>query len=219
MSIRIVIVDDHQIFIEGLRSSLREQHDVKVEVVAEVRDGLQAMSAVEQHGPDIVVMDVSMPGMNGIAATRRISASHPNVKVLCLSMHRDRRFVLEALRAGAAGYMLKESALEELITAIRRIAEGDTYLSPDIAGMVVQAVRDKAPDDEDETSEILSVREREVLQMLAEGHSTQEVADHLSISAKTVSTHREHIMHKLGIHSIAGLTKYAIRHGLTSLEQ
>ncbi len=218
MSIRVIIVDDHKIFVEGLRASLREQYELAVDVVAEVRDGREAIRAVEQHCPDIVIMDVSMPGMNGIAATRRISTSHPNVKVLFLSMHQDRRFVLEALRAGAAGYVLKESALEELITAIRRIAAGDTYLSPGIAGMVVEALRFQRRDDQDAILEVLTKRECEVLQMLAEGHSTQEVADRLAVSAKTISTHREHIMNKLGIHSIAGLTKYAIRRGLTSLE-
>ncbi len=219
MSIRIIIVDDHQIFVEGLRASLSEQNELAVEVVAEVHDGGEAIRAVEQHRPDMVIMDVSMPGMNGITATGRILSSHPDVKVLCLSMYQDRRFVLAALRAGAAGYVLKESALEELINAIRRIAAGDTYLSPGIAGMVVQALRDQQPDDDDDISDRLSVREREVLQMLAEGHSTQEVADRLAISIKTVGTHREHIMNKLGIHSVAGLTKYAIRQGLTSLER
>lgn len=219
MSIRIIIADDHQIFVDGLRSLLREQKDIVMEVVAEVGDGMQAIAAVDEHKPDIVIMDVSMPGMNGIVATRRILEAHPNVKVICLSMHQDRMFVLAALRAGAAGYLLKECALEELISAIRRIAAGETYLSPGIAGMVVEALRKMEAVEEYGVSEILSLREREVLQLLAEGLSTQEIADRLAISTKTVSTHREHIMNKLDIRSIAGLTKYAVRQGLTTLER
>ncbi len=216
MSIGVVIADDHKIFVDGLRECLAKTPDISV--LAVVNNGRQAIAAVEEFKPQVIIMDVSMPELNGILATRRIVASNPSTKVICLSMHSDRRFVLAALRAGAHGYLLKECELGELLAAVRSVAAGNTYLSPSIAGAVVDVVRGSKSASEVSFPEILTPREREVLQLLAEGLSTQEIADRLNVSSKTVASHREHIMHKLDVHSIAGLTKYAIRAGLTTAD-
>ncbi len=216
MSIGILLADDHQLFLDGLHALLAQQPGM--EVVAEARDGQEAVRAALEHRPDVVVMDVSMPGMNGIEATRQITKRLPTVKVLSLSMHADKRFVLAVLEAGASGYLLKESALEELVRAIRAVEAGQTYLSPAIAGVVVEAYKADHPKTASSMFSLLTAREREVLQLIAEGRSTKEIAELLCVSVKTVSTHREHLMKKLNLYSIAGLTKYAIREGLTSTE-
>ncbi|HME69300.1 MAG TPA: response regulator transcription factor [Myxococcota bacterium] len=215
MAIRILLADDHPIFRAGLRSLLEAQPGV--EILAELEDGLGAVEAAQTHKPGIVVIDVSMPGMNGLEATRRITAEAPGVKVLCLSMHSDRRFVDAALRSGAHGYLLKECALEELVSAIHAVLAGQIYLSPGLADAVLEGYR--AEGGERSALSLLTSREREVLQLLAEGHATQDIAARLHVSAKTVGTHREHLMQKLGTHSLAGLTKLAIREGLTSAEK
>ena len=216
MSIGILLADDHQLFLDGLHALLAQQPGM--EVVAEARDGQEAVRAALKHRPDVVVMDISMPGMNGIEATRQITKRLPEVKVLSLSMHADKRFVLAVLEAGASGYLLKESALEELVRAIRAVEAGQTYLSPAIAGFVVEAYKAAHPKTASSMFSLLTAREREVLQLIAEGRSTKEIAELLCVSVKTVSTHREHLMKKLNLYSIAGLTKYAIREGLTSTE-
>jgi DNA-binding NarL/FixJ family response regulator len=217
MSIRILLADDPEIVLNGLCTLLEQQTEMTG--VEAVRDGQEAVQAARAKSPDVVIMDLSMPGMNGIEATRRISAELPAVKVLCLSMHADRRFVLDVLEAGAVGYLLKECALEEVVRAIRAVVGNQTYLSPRIAGVVVEAYRAKKTETPVSRFSLLTAREREVLQLIAEGHSTQEMADRLHVSHKTVSTHRENLMRKLDVHTIAGLTKYAIRRGLTSLEE
>jgi two-component system response regulator NreC len=214
MSIRIVLADDHQIVLAGIRSLLEK--NLGLQVVAEAGDGLEALKAVAEQRPDIVVMDVSMPGMNGIEATRQIRAGWPKVKILCLSMHAERQFISAALAAGASGYLLKDCALEELERAIRTVIAGHTYLSPAIADTVVADYRTQLAGGALADPSPLSEREREVLQLLAEGASTKTIAARLVLSAKTVASHREHIMAKLGVHSVAELTKYAIRHGLTT---
>lgn len=214
MSTRIVLADDHQILLAGIRSLL--ERDLGLQVVAEARDGLEALRAVAEQRPDIVIMDVSMPGMNGIEATRQIRAGWPQVKILCLSMHAEKQFISAALAAGASGYLLKDCALEELERAIRTVIAGHTYLSPAIADTVVADYRTQLAGGALASPSPLSEREREVLQLLAEGVSTKKIAARLALSAKTVASHREHIMAKLGVHSIAELTKYAIRHGLTT---
>ena len=216
MSIRIVLADDHVIVRDGLRSLLEQQADMRV--VAEAADGLEAVRVAGDTQPDVVVMDASMPSLNGIEATRRIRAQYPNVRVICLSIHSESQFVSAMLEAGASGYLLKDCAIEELIRAIRTVLADQVYISPGIGRVVADHF--KAGSDEPIVSvfSVLTDRERAVLQMLAEGHSTKEVGARLNLSAKTIASHREHIMQKLGIWSIAGLTKYAIQQGLTSLE-
>jgi len=216
MSIRILLVDDHNIIREGLRSLLDEQPDMKV--VAEADNGHSAVYMVREMSPDIAIMDVTMPDLNGIEATQKIVSECPNVKVIALSMHSDTLFVTEMLKSGASGYLLKDCAFEELTRAIHTVIEGKIYLSPAISDVVVDGYLHRLSEDDSADSDVLSHREREVLQMLAEGKSTKQVALKLHISIKTVETHRRQTMHKLDIYSVAELTKYAIRKGLTSLE-
>jgi DNA-binding NarL/FixJ family response regulator len=215
MSLRLVLADDHPIFREGVRSLMDSQPGV--EVVAEVEDGVGAVEAALAQKPDVVVIDVSMPGMNGLDATLRITAEAPEVKVLCLSMHSDRRFVDAALRSGARGYLLKECALEELVSAVHAVVAGQIYVSPRLGDAVLAGYR--AEGSAPSALDLLTPREREVLQLLSEGHSAQDIAARLYVSVKTVGTHREHLMQKLGTRSLAGLTKFAIREGLTSAEE
>lgn len=216
MSPRIMLVDDHQMFRDGLRPLL--ERTPGHEVVAEAGDGHAAVRLAAELVPDVVVMDVSLPGLNGIEASRQILAANPAVKVIILSMHADRRFVTATLKAGAVGYVLKESAYNELITAIQAAVRGRTFLSPPIQDLVVQDYAALTRQDGDSAFTRLSGREREVLQLLAEGCSTKEIADRLNVSVKTVETHRKQVMDKLNLHSVAELTKYAIREGLTPLD-
>ncbi len=217
MSIRILLVDDHEIMLDGLRSVLARQSGM--EVVGLARDGRQAVRAARQLRPTLVVMDISMPGMNGVEATRQIVAAQPEVKILCLSMHSDPVLVEAVLEAGAAGYQLKDYALAELVRAIGIVMANETYLCPRIAGGVVQTLlAARRPGAAAPVFASLTGREREVLQLIAEGHTNKEIAARIHLSVKTVGSHREHLMRKLDIHSIAGLTKYAVRHGLTSDE-
>jgi DNA-binding NarL/FixJ family response regulator len=215
MTVRILIADDHKILREGLRSLLEKQSTFVV--VAEAEDGLTAFDAVKRHRPDIAILDIGMPGLNGIEVTRKIRAEMTQTRVIALSMHADRRFVMGVLEAGANGYLLKDAAFAELATAVTAVAQGKTYLSPAIAETVVKSTLEKSGRGEKGSRVLLSGREREVLQMIAEGKSTKEIAFKLFVSTKTVETHRKQIMDKLNIHTIAGLTKYAIREGLTSL--
>lgn len=217
MGIRIVLADDHVIFLAGLRALLRAQP--AMEVVGEARSGTDAVRVARDTGPDVVLMDVSMPGMNGVEATRQIVAGRPETRVLCLSMHADERFVAAVLQAGAAGYLHKDCDVQELVGAIRAVAAGRGYLSSSVAGLVIRGYTAHGPDTGSSTYSLLSDREREVLQLIAEGRPTKEIAARLHLSPKTVATHREHVMHKLEIHSVAGLTKYAVRHGLTTVER
>ena len=216
MSIKILLADDHRITRQGLRSLLEKEPDM--EVVAEAEEGRTAVRLVRELLPDVVVMDVSMPDLNGMEATHQIVAEHPNVKVIALSIHSDNLFVSEMLKSGASGYLLKDCAFEELARAIHVVVDGKTYLSPAVSGVVVDDYLHRLARTESPSSEVLTDREREVLQLIAEGKSTKQVALKLHISVKTVETHRRQIMSKLDIHTIAELTKYAIRKGLTSLE-
>jgi len=217
MSTRVLLVDDHEMFLAGLDALLERQQDM--EVVGQAGDGMEAVKKAHASRADVVVMDVSMAGMNGIEATREITSKLPGVKVLCLSMHAERRFVAAALDAGASGYLLKDNSFEELVDAIRTVRRNQTYLCPTVAGTVVEAYRAQRQEGVSSVFTLLTHREREVLQLLAEGRSTKEIAARLSLSLKTVGTHRGHIMEKLSIHSVAGLTKYAIREGLTTAEE
>lgn len=216
MSTRILLADDHKITREGLRSLLDKQPDM--EVVAEAEEGRTAVRLACKLLPNVVIMDVTMPDLNGVEATRRIVSESPDVKVIALSMHSDSLFVTEMLQSGASGYLLKDCAFEELARAIRTVVAGQTYLSPGISGVVVNDYLHCLSKVEFSDSDALTDREREVLQLLAEGKSTKQIALKLHISVKTVETHRRQIMNKLDIHTVAELTKYAIRKGLTSLE-
>jgi DNA-binding NarL/FixJ family response regulator len=215
MSIRIILADDHTMLREGLRALIEEQPAMTVIAMAE--DGRSTVRLAEKLRPDIIVMDISMPGMNGMEATRQILAKDPGIKILALSMHTDRRFVVEMLSAGASGYLLKDCAFEELISALHALADKRTYLSPKISDVVVKDYAGRSSKTAISALDVLSPREREVLQLLAEGKSTREIASILNVGMKTVETYRQQIMEKLDIHTIAELTKFAVREGLTSL--
>lgn len=215
MTIKILLADDHRIMRDGLCALLKNEPDI--EVVAEGDNGREAVEMSRKLKPNVVVMDMSMPGLNGVEATRQILALDDNVKVLVLSMHADKRFVIGALSAGASGYVLKDCAFEELVRAIHTVAMNQTYLSPSIADIVVESYKRSQPSP-NQLFSVLTPREREVLQLLTEGASVKKIASLLRVSAKTIETHRQHIMEKLNTHSVAELTKYAIREGLTSLD-
>jgi DNA-binding NarL/FixJ family response regulator len=187
-------------------------------LVGEVGDGMNAVKMVRQLEPDILVIDLSMPGMNGIEAISRIQSEMPAVKCICLSVHYESRMVLAALDAGATGYVLKDSSFDELAQAIRRVLANQTYLSPALVGLVVQKYRHRHRVESVDNPSALTKRERELVQLLSEGYSTSEIASRLSVSIKTVATHRQNILQKLGIGGIAELTRYALREGLTSLD-
>lgn len=216
MSIKIVLADDHKIMREGLKALLEKQQDIQV--VAEAENGLDAVRLAQKLKPDLVIMDIGMPGLNGIEATRQIIADAPGVRVVALSMHSDRRFVMEMLKVGASGYLLKDSASEELTSAIRTVAAHQPYLSPKITDVVIKDYLSTVSKSESTVFTVLTAREREVLQLLAEGKTTKQIASALHVSVKTIETHRQQMMEKLNMRSIAELTKYAIREGLTSLE-
>ncbi len=216
MTIKILVADDHKIVRDGLRTLIEKENGM--EVIAEAEDGRSAVKQAKKLLPDIVIMDITMPDLNGIDATRAIFEEASGVKVIALSMHSDRRFVSGMLEAGASAYLLKDSAFEELATAIRAVVANQIYLSPKIADIVVRRFVSKSASTERSAFTDLTKREREVLQLLAEGLSTKEIAGRLNLSVKTVETHRANIMDKLDIHTISELVKYAIREGLTSLE-
>jgi DNA-binding NarL/FixJ family response regulator len=214
--LRIILADDHNIVRQGLRSLIEKE--LGMSVVGEADNGRKTVQLAEELKPDLIIMDVSMPDMNGIEATHQITREHPNIKVLGLSMHSDKRFVAGILKAGASGYLLKDCAFEEMAGAILAVAHGGTYLSPGVAGSVIQDYIRRLSETDYSPSTVLTHREREVLQLLAEGFSTKLIASRLNLSVKTIETHRRQVMEKLDAHSIAELTKYAIREGLTSLD-
>lgn len=216
MSVRVLLVDDHKMMREGLCSLLSAVPDI--EVVGEAADGRTALDLVRTLSPDVVVMDIGMSELNGIEATRRIRTEYERVKVVALSTHTDKRYVHHMLEAGACGFVLKISAHEELVRAVRAASLGRTYLSPEIAGSVVERSTHTRAGSDVSAYSSLGSREREVLQLVAEGKTSAETAKEMHISVKTVETHRRNIVLKLGLHGTAELTKYAIREGLTSLE-
>jgi two-component system response regulator NreC len=215
-AIRIIVADDHQIVRQGLRLLLEAEPDM--EVIAEADNGRKVLRKAQELLPDIIIMDLSMPELNGIEATRQILSGVPETKVIALSMHSDSLFVLNMIKAGASGYLLKDCALEELIKAIRTVVSRKTYLSPGISDILIRDFVTGWQTTSSSAFSVLSTREREVLQLMAEGKTTNQIADGLCVSVKTVEAHRKQVMTKLGIHSVAELTKYAIRQGLTSLE-
>lgn len=207
-AIRILLADDHRLVRQGFRLILQSQEDM--EVVGETGNGREAVEMAAALRPDVVVMDVTMPELNGIEATRRIRTATPSAHVLALSVHRDGVYVREIVRAGAEGYILKESADTELLTAVRAVAAGHSYLSPEIASHVLKDYRKQAVDPLD----LLSPREREILQLLAEGKTNKDIATQLNLSVYTVDGHRTRIMEKLGLHSLGELVRFAIRNGV-----
>lgn len=214
---RIMIVDDHKMIRDGLRALIARHNGM--EVIGESADGQNAVQASRQLSPDVVVIDIGMPELNGIEAARQITALKCKPRVIGLSMHADRRYVAQMLKAGASGYVLKDSAFEELLMAIQTVVRGQTYLSPQIAGTIVTEFKRTAKDDDGSVFSVLTEREREVLQQISEGSSTKDIASALGVSVKTIETHRRQIMEKLNIHSVAELTKYAIKEGLTELDK
>lgn len=205
---RILLVDDHAVVRQGFKMILSAQPDM--EIVGEAGNGREAVELAGQLKPDVVLMDVAMPELNGIEATRRLVASDPHVRVIALSMHKDNVYVREILRAGARGYLLKDSGAGDLVTAIRAVASGESYLSPAVSNAVLDDYRRHVTNPID----LLSSREREVLQMLAEGKTNKEIAVVLNLSVYTVDAHRGRIMEKLNVHSINELVRFAVRNGL-----
>lgn len=216
MKTKILLVDDHNIVRQGLRTLL--ERDNSLEIIGEAENGREALDHCFQRCPDIVIMDVAMRDLNGIDATKRLIHQHPTVRVLALSMHSEKLYVTQMLRAGASGYLLKDCAYEELFHAIQSILCHKVYLSPEIAGVVVEDYLNRVEDVPTSPSQShLTAREREVLQLVSEGKSTKVIARDLHVSSKTIETHRKRLMDKLHMHSIAELTKFAIRSGLTTL--
>ncbi|MDD2239974.1 MAG: response regulator transcription factor [Kiritimatiellae bacterium] len=217
MNIRLILADDHELMREGLKALI--QNEMDMEVVGEANNGVQTVEMARQTGAHLVVMDVSMPDLNGIEATRKIISANPHIKIVALSGHANKEFVREMLTAGASAYVLKKRAYEELLRAIRAVMKGKKYLSSDIArGVVDDYIELSSSISDNPAFIVLTDREREVLQQLAEGNSTKEMASALGVSVKTVETHRRNIMEKLNLHSVAELTKYAIREGITSVD-
>lgn len=217
MSLRVIVVDDHLIFREGLRVLLEREEGI--DVVADAGSGVEAVRLAGEYRPDAMVMDVTMPDMNGIDATKRIAADFPEIRIVALSMESDRRFVVEVLKSGALGYVLKDSAFAELANAIRTVAAGEPYLGPKITHLIIRDFIQRIPHEKSLTFEVLTQREREVLQLIADGKNPKEIAFAFNVSYKTVENQRHCIMKKLNLYSIAELTKYAIREGLSSLNQ
>lgn len=211
-NIRLLLVDDHQILREGLQALLGQQSDI--EVVANAGSGQEAVRKAQEVLPDVVIMDISMRDTDGIVATRQIKADHPHIQILCLSVHRESHLITSILEAGAQGYISKSSPAEELIAAVRAVASGQTYLSPLIAQNFVSHHVGGSKASPAETINKLTKREKEVLQHIAQGYHTGEIADRLSISPKTVLAHRHKIMDKLGMDSTVALARYALRHGI-----
>ncbi|MCP4679141.1 MAG: response regulator transcription factor [Deltaproteobacteria bacterium] len=212
MPTNMIIADDHMLMREGLRSLLEKQQDIQV--VGEASDGRTAVRMVQEKKPDLVIMDIGMPDLNGIEATRQIVESTSRTKVIALSMHSSERIVLEMLRAGASAYVLKLSAFEEVTRAVDAVIANKRYLSPSIAGVVIDKIMDQDSLEAPSAYSSLTPREREVLQLLAEGRNTKEIAFDLGISTRTVDVHRKNTMDKLSLYSVAELTRYALREGL-----
>jgi two-component system, NarL family, response regulator NreC len=211
--IRVLVADDHAIVRDGIKAAVGAVGDISV--VGEAENGKEAVSMTRELTPDIVIMDIGMPVLNGIEATRQITKAFPGAKVLILTMHNDDKYIFQSLKAGATGYVLKGSGMAELIDAIRSIHSGNPYFSPPVSRKIMESyLSDEDTKKKGGRSEILTGREREVLQLIAEGYSNLKTAELIGISPKTVETHRSNIMKKLGVHDVAGLVKYAIKQGI-----
>ena len=214
--IRVLLAEDHTIVRQGISALLRSEPDM--EVAGEASDGLEAIELTKKLIPDVVLMDISMRNLNGLEATRKIKKLFPHTKVLILTMYDNEEWIFQILKAGASGYLIKDSAMTDLTSAIHAIHQGDSYLSPSISKKVIDEYIRKAELGEKKgVEDLLSAREREILQLIGEGHSVPQIASLLCISKKTVEAHKTHIMEKLNIHDKVGLIKYAIRTGLTKL--
>jgi DNA-binding NarL/FixJ family response regulator len=210
------VADDHKIFRQGIKKLLEEESDLQV--VGEASDGREAVKKATELKPDVILMDIAMANLNGLEATRQIKKQLPSAKVIMVTMHKNEEYVLQSFQAGASGFILKEGAVEELVSAIRSINSDKSFLSPSISKTLIDAYMRKMETGKTETPfDLLTDREREVLQLIAEGYTNREVAKSLFISVKTVEAHRAHIMQKLNIHDIAKLVKYAIQKGLVDL--
>jgi DNA-binding NarL/FixJ family response regulator len=214
--LRIILADDHTLVRAGLRSLMEQLQEVTV--VAEANNGHEVLALVAAHHPDVVLMDITMPGMNGFEAALRLKKDHPRIKIIILSMHTSEEYVLQALRAGVSGYLVKDSAPLELGLALQSVARGETYLSPPISRQVVDNYMQRVGQ-ADEPLAHLTGRQREILQLIAEGSSTKDIARKLNVSVKTVETHRAQLMERLDIHDVAGLVRFAVRHGLVGTER
>lgn len=212
MEIRIILADDHNILRDGLRNVIEKISNLKV--IAEAHDGREAVKLCKKLIPDVVIMDVSMPGLNGIEATKQIINLDKDIKIIALSMHSNKQFIIGMLKAGAYGYMLKDSDSDELITAIKTVARNQKYVSQKISGIIINEFMTSLPEEDS----VLTSREKEIVQLIAEGKSSKKIAEILFLSPKTVDAHRKNIMDKLEIRTIPELTKYAIQSGLTALD-
>jgi two-component system response regulator NreC len=217
MTIKVILADDAQIVRQGLRTLLAGEPDIQV--VGEADDGRKTLKLAQELAPDVIIMDISMPDLNGFEATRQLLVGSPDLKVIALSMHSDSLFVSNMLRSGALGYLLKDCALEELVKAIRTVMRQETYISPGVSDLLIKDLASSCTAEPSSAYSVLTAREREVLQFLADGKGTLQIAASLGLSSKTIEAHRKQIMNKLGLNSVAELTKYAIRQGLTSLDE
>jgi two-component system response regulator NreC len=215
MNLKIMLADDHKVLLEGLNALISRIEGLSVAGTAFT--GHEALRLADEIKPDIVIMDIAMPGMNGIEATRRMLSNHPEIKVIALSVHSEGRYVMEMIRAGASGYVLKECAFEEIHRAIGAVVDHQAYLSPGVTREVFRGLSDPEAEQPESAFTLLSSREREILQLLAEGKTVREVADTINLSIKTVDTHKQNAMKKLNLGSFAELIKYAVRQGLTHL--
>ena len=213
MSIRILLADDHAVLRHGLSKALQAESDM--EVIGLAADGLTAVELARELSPDVIIMDIGMPGLNGIEATRQITKQSPRVRIIALSMHSAKKFIMEMFKAGASGYLLKDCEYDELAAAVRTVASGKDYISPSISGILIETCTTDDPKRKKNAFSALTDREREVLQLLTEGRTTKQTAARLHISPKTVEVHRLNVMNKLKIDNMVQLTKYAIQEGIT----
>jgi DNA-binding NarL/FixJ family response regulator len=213
---RVLLVDDHAVIRDGLRTLLEQK--LLCEVVGECSDGRSAVSTAVALRPDLVLIDINMPEMNGIEATRAITRELPDTRVIALTMHRDKRYAIEMITAGAFAYILKDATFDEVATAVRAVLANQRYMSPAVGADALRECLDRLASPAERPRSSLTPKEREILQLITEGRSSREIADALVISAKTVDNHRQRIMEKLDLHTVAELTKYAIREGITSLD-
>ena len=214
-AVRVLLAEDHRLVRAGIRELLHALDGVQV--VAEAGDGREALQLIQEHQPDIVVLDIAMPGLNGLETASRVAKEFPRVRLIMLSMHASQEYVAQALRAGAAAYLLKDAAVDELELALRAVTRGETYLSSAVSKHVIASYLGRGKDGTSPFAD-LTARQREILQLIAEGHSTKEIAHTLNVSVKTIEAHRAQLMNRLDIHDIAGLVRYAIREGLVHPE-